>query len=206
MLFIQKIVDRPFSEAAISKDGCAVLLYDTTEDDTTCLQYELWEFTPESEWEFHLDGAIRTEFRELQVRWMSLTGTQNCRALVCVGDYQLIGLALFFFDFTSRELYEDSLFISSILAEHAQVFDVAPNFLLIKTAMYLHVLDLSDLIIIATLCFCNCYDEFIPDIFYLSSKGLLIVVLNDITKYFKIHNIENYLSQTVFSPSCLSSP
>ena len=46
MPFIQKIVDRPFSEATISKDGCAVLLYDTAEEDTTCLQYQLWEFTP----------------------------------------------------------------------------------------------------------------------------------------------------------------
>ena len=196
MLFIQKIVDRPFSEAAISKDGYAVLLYNTTEDNTSCLEYQLWEFTPESEWEFHLDGTIRTEFRELQVRWMSLTGTQNCRELMCVGHDECVALALFF-DFTSRELYEYSLYLSDYV-EDAQVVDVAPNFLLIKTCVHLHVLDLSDLSTIATLCFYNYFSKFIPDIFYLSSKGLLIVVLNDAIKCFKIHNIENCLRHNRF--------
>ena len=198
MLFIQKTVDRPFSEAAISKDGCAVLLYNTTEDDTICLQYQLWEFTPESEWEFHLDGTITTEFRKLQVRWMSLTGTQNCRELMCVGHNEYLGVALFFYDFTSRELYEEFSSLTSALSEDAQVVDVAPNFLLIKTSVYLDVPDLSDRSIIATLCFCDNGGEFIPDIFYLSSKGLLIAVLKDAIKCFKIHNIENCLSHNRF--------
>ena len=197
MLFIQKIVDRPFSEAAISKDGCAVLLYNTTEDDPTCLQYQLWEFTPESEWEFHLDGTIRTEFRKLQVRWMSLTGTQNCRELMCVGHEEHEGIALFFFDFTSRELYEKFIIVDTVL-EDAQVVDVRPNFLLIEESMFLHVLDLSDLSIITRLCFRDYDSEFIPDIFYLSSKSLLIAVLKDAIKCFKIHNIENCLSHNRF--------
>ena len=197
MLFIQKIVDRPFSEAAISKDGCAVLLYNTTEDDTTCLQYQLWEFTPESEWEFHLDGTIRTEFRFLKVRWMSLTGTQNCRELMCVGHDEDVDLTLSFFDFTSRKLYENFILVAA-LAEDAQVVDVRPNFLLIRVSVFLHVLDLSDLSIIATLGFCGCDDQFISDIFYLSSKGLLIAVLQDAIKCFKIPNIENCLSHNRF--------
>ena len=197
MPFIQKIVDRPFSEAAISKDGCTVLLYNTTEDDTTCLQYQLWEFTPESEWEFHLDGTIRTEFRKLQLRWMSLTGTQNCRELMCVGHEEHEGIALFFFDFTSRELYKKFIFVAA-LVEDAQVVDVRPNFLLIKVSVFLHVLNLSDLSIIATLCFCDYDGKFFPDIFYLSSKGLLIAVLPNAIKCFKIHNIENCLSHNRF--------
>ena len=197
MLFIQKIVDQPFSEAAISKDGCAVLLYNTIEDDTTCLLYQLWEFTPESEWEFHLDGTIRTEFRKLRVRWVSLTGTQNCRELMCLGHDERLGLALFFFDFTSGELDEKFIFVAAWL-EDAQVLDVRPNFLLIKLNMFLHVLDLSHLSIIATLCFYHYDGKFIPDIFYLSSKGLLIAVLKDAIKCFKIHNIENCLSHNRF--------
>ena len=200
MLFIQKIVDRPFSEAAISKDACAVLLYNTTEDDTTCLQYQLWKFTPESEWEFHLDGTIRTKFRKLRVRWMSLTGTQNCRELMCVGHEEYEGIALFFFDFTSRELYEDSLPLPLSLRTiyDVQVVDVAPNLLLIKTYVFLHILNVSDFSIIATLRFCECDDQFIPDIFYLSSKDLLIVVFRDAINCFKIHNIENCLSHNRF--------
>ena len=54
MPFIQKIGNPLFDEVAISKDSCAVLLYDTilgnTEDDTTSLQYQLWEFTQENDW------------------------------------------------------------------------------------------------------------------------------------------------------------
>ena len=193
MPFIQKIVDRPFSEAAISKDGCAVLLYNTIEDDTACLLYQLWEFTPESEWEFHLDGTIATEFRELQVRWMSLTGTQNCRELICVGNDDCKCLALFFFDFTSRELDESLLYLPLDFEKDGQVVDVAPNFLLIKEFASLHVLDLSDRSIVATFRFCAG-----GNIFYLSSKGLLIVVWQDAIKCFKIHNIENYLSHKRF--------
>ena len=192
MLFIQKIVDRPFSEAAISKDGCAVLLYNTTEDDTTCLQYQLWEFTPESEWEFHLDGTIRTEFCKLEVQWMSLTGTQNCRKLTCVGDDEREPYALFYFDFTSRELDNVSLNLPSVLVvDPLQVVDVAPNFLLIRAGACLYVVDLSDRIIIATLSFFSYDGKFNPDIFYLSSKGLLIVVWKEAIKCFRIHNIEN---------------
>ena len=198
MPFIQKTVDRPFSEAAISKDGCAVLLYNTTEDDTTCLQYQLWEFTPESEWEFHLDGTIRTEFRKLEVEWMSLTGTLNCRELMCMGCEEHRDIALFFFDFTSRELYEDLLDLPSGYVGDTRVVDVTPNFLLIKVSMFLHVLDLSDFSIITSLYFCDYDVQFGPDIFYLSSKGLLIAVLEDAIKCFKIHNIENCLSHNRF--------
>ena len=198
MPFVQKIVDRPFSEAAISKDGCAVLLYNTTEDDTTYLQYQLWEFTPESKWAFHLDGTIRTEFCKPPVLWMSLTGTQNCRELMWVGLNEFSGLALFFFDFTSRKLNLDLLHVSSAITKDAQVIDVTPNFLLIRTCANLHVLDLSDRRIKATLSFCSYDGKFIPDIFYLSSKGLLIAVWKDAIKCFKIHNIENCLSHNRF--------
>ena len=206
MPFIQKLVDRPFSKAAISKDGCAVLLYDTAEEDTTCLQYQLWEFTPESEWEFHLDGTIRSEFCKLQVLWMSLTGTQNCRELMCVGHDQRVGISLFFFDFTSRELNEDLLDLPSGYVGDTQVVDVTPNFLLIKVSMFLHVLDSSDLSIITRLFFCDYGVQLIPDIFYLSSKGLLIAVLEDAIKCFKIHNIENCLSHNRFLTQFLTKP
>ena len=65
MPFIQKVGNPPFRDAAISKDGCAVVLYhkipEQTEGITTHLQYQLWEFTPESGWELHLDGINSKE-------------------------------------------------------------------------------------------------------------------------------------------------
>ena len=182
----------PFSKAAISKDGSSVLFYDTIEDDTSCLQYQLWEFTPESGWKLHLHGTIGTKFLELGVTWLSLTGTQNCRRLTCVG-HDLKGLrALFFFEFTSRVLYQYSLNLSSpALRLESQVLDVTPNFLLIATASFFNVFNVPDNKIIATSCFCGDDGRGLSNIFYLSSKGLLIVVLEGVIKCFKIHNIEN---------------
>ena len=106
MPFIQKIGDPPFSDAAISKDGCAVLLYHI-EDNSTCLLCRLWEFTPEMVWELHLYETIGTKFRKLMLKLMSLTGTQNCRRSMTVGfDMASANSTLSFYDFSSKELYE----------------------------------------------------------------------------------------------------
>ena len=192
MPFIRKIGAVPFSEAAISKDGCSVLLYDTTEDDKTCFQYQVWECTPESGWELHLDGIIRTKFREIDVKWLSLTGTQNCRRLMCVGyDIRAKSFPLFFFEFTSTVLYQYSVNLTPAIQPQFQVLDVTPNFLLIATEMFFNVFNVPDNKIIATSCFCGDDDRGLSDIFYLSSKGLLIVVLEGVIKCFKIHNIGN---------------
>ena len=81
--FNQKICDHFLGDVAISNDGCAVLLYhkisEQTEDITTHLQHQLWEFTPESGWELHLDGTIGRKFRKIGLKCLSLAGTQNCR-------------------------------------------------------------------------------------------------------------------------------
>ena len=194
MPFIQKIGNPFFHEVAISKDGCTVILFHTEESEyiTIDLQYQVWEFTPESCWELHLNGKIETALFRCSMNWLSLTGTQSCRRLVCVLEDRGIA-SLFFFDFTSRELYE--LYIpSSECAVIKWVVDVAPNVLLIIARKWWNVVNVSDHKVVATLSFGDIDLILRPRLFYLSSKGLLLVVYQNVIKCFKIHNIENCLT------------
>ena len=194
MPFIQKIGNPLFHKVAISKDGCAVLFYkEQTEDATIHLQYQVWEFTPESCWELHLDGKIETGHYKFSIDWLSLTGTRSCRRLVWVLEDEGTAI-LFFFDFTSREL--DDLYLPSTkYADKNRVVDVAPNVLLIITGKWWSVVNVSDHKIVATLSGRDIYVGLRSShLFYLSSKGLLLVIFENVIKYFKIHNIENCLT------------
>ena len=196
MPFIQKIGNQLFKKVAISKDGCAVILLsygDESEYTTIYLQYQVWEFTPESCWELHLDGEIETIlYHEVSMVWFSLTGTQSCRRLVLALSDRDIAI-LSFFDFTSKE--QDELFIPSTTCPVIEwIVDVGPNVLLISTGIYWTVVNVSDHKIVATLTACEIDLRLRPRLFYLSSKGLLLVVYQNVIKYFKIHNIDNCLT------------
>ena len=190
MPFIQKVGNPPFRDAAISKDGCAVVLYhkipEQTDGITTHLQHQLWEFTPESGWELHLVGTIRRQLSKIGLECWSLTGTQNCRRSMW-SVHTCFNTILTFFNHSSRELYEYSL--PYVLSGNADVVEVAPNFLLIKGGNCLSVLHALDNKVIATLPFWGD----LSNIFYLSSKDLLLAVFKNDIKYFKIHNLEKIL-------------
>ena len=202
MPFIQKIDNPLFGKVAISKDGCAVLFYDKQiEDATIHFQYQVWEFTPESGWGLYLhsDGKIGTKHCGLSMDWLSLTGTQSCRRSVGVlvdGKTAILS----FFDFTSRELYEYSLHLPKTITQFTKdevidsVVDAAPNVLLISKGKWWSVVNVSDHKVVASLSFCKTYWALQPRPFYLSSKGLLLVVYQNVIKCFKIHNIENCLT------------
>ena len=194
--FIQKIGDPPSSDATISKDGCAVLLYHVlgeTKSDIAFLQYQLWEFTPESGWKLHLDGKIGKEFPWFYVvNWSYLTGTQNCRRLMFILGHRF-GVTLYFFDFTSREVYKEYTIFEDLIPCNFRVVEIAHNVLLIKAGIWLRVLNVSDNITITTFPFYEQWSRDSPDIFYLSAKGLFLVVLEGVVKYFKIHYLENCL-------------
>ena len=194
--FIQKIGNPLFGKVAISIDGCAVLFFkEQTEDATIHLQYQLWEFTPESGWELHLDGKIGTKLCELSMNWLSLTGTQSCRRSECVLEDRGTAI-LSFFDFTSRKLYEYSLHLPNTTKylRIVSVVDIAPKVLLISTGTLWSVVNVSDHKVVATLIFGDIFWILRHRFFYLSSKGLLPVVYENVIKCFKIHNIENCLT------------
>ena len=187
IIFIHKIGDLPFRDAAISKDGCAVLLYHKIFE-----QYQLLEFTPESLWKLHLCGTIGEKFRKHELKCLSLTGTQNCRKSIWM-DFERGSdkFTLFSIDFSSKEVCECSL--PHDMLYYLRVLHVAPNFLLITASNCLSVLNVSDNKIIATLPFCGHDPETLFETFYLSSNDLLLVVFANDIKYFKIHNLENCL-------------
>ena len=205
MPFIQEISNPFFYEVAISKDGCAVILLSCREESecsTTHLKYQVWEFTPESCWELHLDGKIKTRHYEVSMDWLSLAGTQNCRRLVCVLEQRGTAI-LSFFDFTSREL--DELCLPS--TEYAcvgieWVVDVAPNVLLISTEKWWSVVNVSDHKIVVTLSLCDIYLDLRPRLFYLSSKGLLLVVYQNVIKSLRFIILKIVLRRNRCLTSC----
>ena len=113
----------------------------------------MWEFTPESRWELHLDGKFETEHYEFRMDWLSFTGTQSCRRLVCVlVDRSRQTAILSFFDFASRELYEYPLHLPNTKYAFIEwVVDVAPNVLLISKGKWWSVVNVSDHKAVATL-------------------------------------------------------
>ena len=176
----------------ISKDGCAVLFDKITAYNTGCFSCQLWEFTLESGWELHFEGTIETKF---PVRFLSLNGTQNCRRLTLVTYDEIENCSgnttLPVFDFSSRKLYEYSLYLPEV--DFDWVTDVAPNILLLKPVQshLLSVLNVSDNKTMTSIGFCG-YRR-CNAVFYLSSKGLLLAVVRDVIKYFKIHNLDKCL-------------
>ena len=183
-----------FDEAVnICKDGCAVLFDRITAYDTGCFPCQLWEFTLESGWELHFDGTIEAKF---PVRFLSLNGTQNCRRLTLVRYDEVENCSVNFtvpvFDFSSKKLNEYSLYLPEVNFEW--VIDVAPNILLLKPeeSHLLSVLNVSDNKTMTSIGFCG-YSRIWDDVFYLPSKGLLLAVVRDVIKYFKIHNLDKCL-------------
>ena len=177
----------------ISKDGCADLFDRIIAYNTGCFPCQLWEFTLESGWELHFDGTIEGKF---PVRILSLNGTQNCRRLTLVRFDEVENFSVNFtlpvFDFSSRKLYEYSLYLPHV--DFEWVIDVAPNILLLKPRQshLLSVLNVSDNKTMTSIGFCG-YSRIWDDVFYMPSKGLLLAVVHDVIKYFKIHNLDKCL-------------
>ena len=63
-----------------------------------------------------------------------------------------------------------------------------------STGIWWSVLNVSDHKVVATLSVCDIDWVLRPHLFYLSSKGLLLVIFENVIKYFKVHNIENCLT------------
>ena len=94
------------SSAAISRDGCAVLLYSESNSD-----YQFWEIACENKWELRTTGKLDGNN---EVSWFCLTGEKNSRSSMwlkniptfCEGDcYE----SLFVFSIDFPEGKEDSL-------------------------------------------------------------------------------------------------
>ena len=177
------------SSSAISPDGCAVLLCNYRSE------YQLWEFARENGWELHLF----TRFPNLdivQVHWLSLTGTRNSRRCMYL-TYDSNGSPRFDLSLNFIDLSNGSwpkCLLNSVGYAIRQVYYAAPNFLLIYWSRWVHVYNVSDGKTIAVLYFGNvCETLHDAPSFYLSTRGLLLFVLKNDIKCFRINNIDNCL-------------
>ena len=128
------------------------------------------------------------------MKFLSLNGTQNCRRLTLVRwDAVNFTYDLPVFDFSSRKLYEYSLYLPDVYFEW--VIDVAPNILLLKPLQshLLIVLNVSDNKTMTSIGLCGYSYGTYNHVSYLPSKGLLLAVVHDVIKYFKIHNLDKCL-------------
>jgi hypothetical protein len=181
------------SSAAISSDGCAVLLFLRR-----FARYELWEAGCENWWELHSAGEL--DNYDTAVNSLYLTGSQNRRSSLWLTYNSYLGLnydnrySLGRIDFSIGTPCLHSI-TDVISYETIRACYVPPNFVLIFLRNYMHVVNISEGAIIAKV---NTKPIDVSRIelvnaFYLSSSDRLILVFKNNIKYFKIHNFENYL-------------
>ena len=191
-IYPQQIPDPGFTatSAAISSDGCAVLLYRKYSSD-----YQLWEVACEDTWELRSTGKLPSSEK---VSWFCLTGTENSRSSLWVTHM-----------FTSLdEDWSEPLRVSSIdfpsdkrgfshqlPLQHfvTGVIFVDSNILIIHKNEWIYLVNLPVGKIITSL-----YVGLFPGFqnlssFYIPSRGILVLAGTTHTKFFKIHNIESNL-------------
>ncbi len=191
-IYPQQIPDPGFTatSAAISSDGCAVLLYRKYSSD-----YQLWEVACEDTWELRSTGKLPSPEK---VSWFCLTGTENSRSSVWVTHM-----------FTSSDVdWSEPLRVSSIdfpsdkrgfshqlPLQHfvTGVIYVDSNILIIHKNEWIYLVNVPVGKIITSL-----YVGLFPGFqnlssFYIPSRGILVFAGTTHTKFFKIHNIESNL-------------
>ena len=185
----QKIPDLNFfaSSAAISRDGCAVLLYCDS-----IPEYQLWEITYEDRWKLHTTGTFKD--RNLLI-WFCLTGGKGCRSSIWLKSL-------------GKSSFDDYNFIYSIDFSHEHVVSkhfrgircvvvegtfVYTNILIIHRYNWIDFVKVSDGSIVTSLYVCNL--RFVQNVssFYIPSKRMLVFVGSSEVKFLKIHGIKSDL-------------
>ncbi|CAB4027083.1 ---NA--- [Paramuricea clavata] len=198
----QQIPDTHFlaSSAAVSSDGCAVFLYCLSLSD-----YQLWEVASENRWElissskykFSYIDDVDGLFMLLAQSWFFLAGIQNSRHCLCVNDNPMTlfsfssnpSFSLCVIDFANEMQDEDGIDIEGDLRE---VIYSPRGFFVILVDLWIYLVKVSDGEIIAIKLFFDVWKN--ECMFYLTSRGALLLLLKNDLRYFKIHNIENYLN------------
>ena len=194
----QKIPDINFaaSSAAISRDGCAVLLYCESNFD-----YQLWEIACENEWELRTTEKLKDYHT---VVWFCLTGEKATRSSIWVkfsvtssedtGIEPLWILSIDFpegrQDFSHYLISEDLYYLGSVVVEDNYKYS---DILIIHRYEWLYFFDVlaGKLISSSFLGDLRCRQN--VSSFYIPSQGIL--VLADLTeiKFLKIRNVKNNL-------------
>jgi WD40 repeat protein len=179
------VVTSSVYSAAISSDGCAVLLYGEHSLD------QLWEITCQNRWELRLTrrldctGHIYRAF---------LTGTRNSRSSFWIyipDDDKELHLSST--DFSNGTPCYMQKLIGSVVQG---VIYVDSNSFIIHEGERIHFVKVSDGKIMASLYLGRLAmlagSQDIVSSFYLASRNLLIFIGKTDIEFFKIHNVENY--------------
>ena len=194
----QQIPDINFaaSSAAISRDGCAVLLYCKSNFD-----YQLLEIACENEWELRTAGKLEEYYA---IFWFGLTGDKGSRSSIWVissktrSDASLTEpLLISFIDFPEGRqgfsdyiLLENPKYLGSVVVEGNYKY---PNILIIHRYAWLYFLDVLAGKVISS--------SFLGDLgcvhnvssFYIPSQGILVLAGLREIKFLKIRNIKSYV-------------
>ena len=193
-LHLQQIPDSDFpaSSAAISKDGCAVLLYNASNSD-----YQLWEMACEGKWELRTTGKLNDSDR---VAWFSLTGEKDSRSSIWV-KYMFTSwedlnepLSVSSLDFPegTETFWHELSFINHLGSVVIEGTCVCSNILIIHRFSWIHFVDASEGSIITSLYIGDLRCSRNVSSFYIPSRKMLVLVGLREVKFLKIHNIENH--------------
>ena len=189
-LCLQQISDSSFSPEsvlAISSDGCAILLQTTNR--TEC---ELWEVVSENKWEIRSKISFDHSYN-MKKRWFWLTGTLSSRRLECLGDFPPACLS--FIDFSNDGHHQLRLITNLDFNNVKGAIRVDLDSLFVLEGRWIHFINMSGGKIIASLYLGDIhkFSSGKVHMYYLASRAMLFLVVENEIRYFKIHNIENHL-------------
>ena len=190
----QQIPDLNFaaSAAAISRDGCAVLLYCKSNSD-----YQLWEIACADKWELRKTGKL-----DDAVIWFCLTGAKDSRSSMWVkyiytssedSFNELLSISSIDFPEGTEGFWHELNAINhngSVVVEGTFVYT---NIVIIHRYDWIYFVKVSDGSIVTSLyvgdlrCVGNGFS------FYIPSKRMLVFVGLSEVRFLKIHNIESNL-------------
>ncbi len=179
------------SDAAISSDGCAVLLFD---EESSNYQFWEWEKTFPNKRKLALSGklAMFSNYNYLVVHF-GLTGAQNSRRSFWLTEGVDDGLSLHYLDLSSNDSPNErkpKLGLSSF--DDYKIIYGDSNFLIVERDFeHTYFIRVRDGKISSSYLR---HIERIDQSFYLASQSLLLLVHRNGIRKLKIHNIENFLS------------
>ena len=194
----QQIPDINFaaSTAAISRDGCAVLLYCKSNS-----EYQLWEIACENKWELRTTGKLKDYD---VVVWFCLTGEKASRSSVWVKSFvtpyqDILSKPLWIISidfpegrqgFSHYLVTEDLKYSGSVVVEGNYKYS---NILIIHRYEWLYFLDVLAGKVISSTFLGNLRCVHNVSSFYIPSQGILVLAGLREIKFLKIRNIKSYL-------------
>ena len=190
----QQIPDLNFaaSAAAISRDGCAVLLYCKSNSD-----YQLWEIACENKWELRKTGKL-----DDVVIWFCLTGGKDSRSSMWVKYFytswedsfnEPLSISSIDFPEGTEGFWHEPISINhegSVVVEGTFVYT---NILIVHRDDWIYFVKVSDGSIVTSLYVGDLRCVGNVSSFYIPSKRMLVFVGLSEVRFLKIHNIESDL-------------